>query len=88
MPTMGHFFRLPRELRDRIYDLALLNQRLVFSHSNIELWVSYTQLGDVYEFYKRGDLCWLLTCRQILSEGLDHPSVDVRNADQEMVVAV
>ncbi|KAF2445510.1 hypothetical protein P171DRAFT_520288 [Karstenula rhodostoma CBS 690.94] len=71
MGTTPPFFRLSLELRNRIYHFALLNQRAIFTQSAVQLSVSYIQLSGVYERQAAKNLCWLLTSRRFLEEGLE-----------------
>ena len=71
MSTTSPFFRLPRELRNRIYHFALLNARPSFSQSTADVFVSYLQTDSVEEYQYSEKLRWLLASRQVLSEGLE-----------------
>lgn len=65
------FFRIPSELRNRIYHFALLNQRPQFYVANLSVDLCYLEEPGHIEPYENENLRWLLTSRQILSEGLD-----------------
>lgn len=64
------FFRIPREIRDRIYHLALLNQRAQIYVANLSLYVDYLEEDNDFT-YDDNNLRWLFTSRQVLGEGLD-----------------
>ncbi|KAF2870915.1 hypothetical protein BDV95DRAFT_71197 [Massariosphaeria phaeospora] len=67
-------FRIPRELRDRVYHFALYNQRAEFFTANLSLRVRYLEdEGNLEPFDSRHNVNfrWLLTSRQVLSEGLE-----------------
>jgi hypothetical protein len=65
------FFRIPRELRDRIYHFTLLNQRVQTNVANLVLDIHYMEEHDSLDPYEEYNLRWLLASRQVLSEGLD-----------------
>ena len=65
------FLRIPRELRDRIYHFALLNQCARFRVANLSLDVHYVEELDTVARYEKDNWRWLLTSRQVLLEGLD-----------------
>ncbi|KAJ4287748.1 hypothetical protein N0V90_012452 [Kalmusia sp. IMI 367209] len=66
------FLRLPRELRNRIYHFALLNQRARFYARYLKLEAHYFFDSSEHSSLNATDFRWLHTSHQILSEGLDH----------------
>ncbi|KAF2867459.1 hypothetical protein BDV95DRAFT_180459 [Massariosphaeria phaeospora] len=61
-------FRLPRELRDLIYALCRENVRFWITHSNWTLGISSNPFAQDCEWEPP---LWLLTCKQLLVEGLE-----------------
>lgn len=76
MPETPPFFRIPLELRNRIYHFALLASRPVFTHfaathfTVVELHTSYAHRAASEE-QEVQNLRWLLTSHRVLSEGLE-----------------
>ncbi|KAF2441175.1 hypothetical protein P171DRAFT_91265 [Karstenula rhodostoma CBS 690.94] len=74
VPALSRFYKLPRELRDIIYDLLWTKSRRMEGECALGAICAFYRPGQPNQFSKDASQAlpqWLVTSKQILQEGLD-----------------